>query len=106
MTTTTRTESEKTSPGTDGDDVPDNGTAPHEAVGIDRDQLRDIAAEAQQFLRDRPAAALGGAFAVGLLAGRLFKIPLLRVGVPIAAFAAGFAAEKIVNQSEGPDRTT
>ena len=106
MTTTTRTESENTYPGVNGDDISDTGAAALEAAGIDKDRLREIAGEAQQFLRERPAAALGGAFAVGLLAGRLFKIPLLRVGVPIAAFAAGFAAEKIVNQSDDSDRTT
>jgi hypothetical protein len=105
MTTTARTESEK-SYSLNGDDIPDTGNPALEAAGIDQERLREIVGEAQQFLRERPAVALGSAFAVGLVFGRLWKIRLLRVAVPIAAFATGYAAEKLVAQSEGPASTT
>jgi hypothetical protein len=102
MTTTTRTETDPTMPGVNGDDVPDTGAAALEAAGFDAESLRDVLEEGRKFLRERPAAALGGAFAIGLIFGRLWKIRVLRIAVPLAAFAAGYAAEKIVDQSDGP----
>ena len=100
MTTTTRHETDPTMPGVNGDDVADTGTAALEAAGVDPDSLRHLFEEGQKFLRERPAAALGGAFAVGLVFGRLWKIRVLRLAVPVAAFAAGYAAEKLIVQSE------
>jgi hypothetical protein len=105
-TTTSSRKQDTTASGSNGDDTRDVGGAVLEAAGVDEDSLRKLLDEGERLLRERPAVALGGALAVGLVLGRLWKLHLMRVGLPMVAFAAGFAADRLVGQSEETVRTT
>jgi hypothetical protein len=106
-TTTTRTRTKATeypdTPQSDiGSESRDVGRAVLEAAGVDNDSLRRLTDESRRLVRERPALAIGGAAAVGIVLGRLWKLRLLRIVLPIAAFAAGFFAERFIGQSDEP----
>jgi hypothetical protein len=104
-TTTTRTNTTATdypdAPASDiGSESRDVGRAVLEAAGVDNNSVRRLTDESRRLVRERPALAIAGAAVVGLVLGRLWKLRLLRIVLPIAAFAAGFFAERFVGQSD------
>ena len=99
-TSTTATDYSDASTSDIGSESRDVGRAVLEAAGVDNDRVHRLTDESRRLVRERPALAIGGAAVVGLVLGRLWKLRLLRVVLPIAAFAAGFFAERFVGQSD------
>lgn len=88
-----------------GHEAKEVGRAALEAAGFDDAKMRRAFDESRRIVRERPAVAIGGAAVAGVVVGRFARLHLLRFVIPLLAFGAGFVADRLAGQSEGPVAT-